>query len=54
MRMLPEGLQFVTALEQLVLLPLLDEHEERLNPTAMVSFTRLGTFQRKHSSLHQW
>ncbi|KAJ6875583.1 hypothetical protein NC652_035088 [Populus alba x Populus x berolinensis] len=52
--MLPEGLQFVTTLEQLVLLPLLDEHEERLKPTAMVAFTRLGTFQRKQSPLHQW
>ncbi|CAK7329020.1 unnamed protein product [Dovyalis caffra] len=32
LRMLPEGLQFVTTLEKLVLLPLLDEHEERLKP----------------------
>lgn len=32
MRMLPEGLQFVTTVEELVLLPLLDEHEERLKP----------------------
>jgi Leucine-rich repeat (LRR) protein len=32
LRMLPEGLQFVTTVEELVLLPLLDEHEERLKP----------------------
>ncbi|KAF3437494.1 hypothetical protein FNV43_RR20247 [Rhamnella rubrinervis] len=32
LRMLPEGLQFVTALKQLHLLPLLDDHEERLKP----------------------
>ncbi|KAB5532034.1 hypothetical protein DKX38_018704 [Salix brachista] len=32
LRMLPEGLQFVTTVEDLVLLPLLDEHEERLKP----------------------
>ncbi|KAG6735560.1 hypothetical protein POTOM_061830 [Populus tomentosa] len=32
LRMLPEGLQFVTTVEELVLLPLLDEHEQRLKP----------------------
>ncbi|KAG5234163.1 disease resistance protein [Salix suchowensis] len=32
LRMLPEGLQFVTTVGELVLLPLLDEHEERLKP----------------------
>lgn len=32
LRMLPEGLQFVTTLEQLHLLPLLDDLEERLKP----------------------
>ncbi|EXB93559.1 hypothetical protein L484_014550 [Morus notabilis] len=32
LRMLPEGLQFVTGLKQLCLIPLLDEHAERLKP----------------------
>ncbi|KAF6157445.1 hypothetical protein GIB67_004383 [Kingdonia uniflora] len=32
LRMLPEGLQHVTTLKQLDLLPLLDDHEERLIP----------------------
>lgn len=32
LRMLPEGLQFVTTLRQLQLLPLLDDHAERLKP----------------------
>ncbi|WCJ36120.1 Disease resistance protein (CC-NBS-LRR class) family [Euphorbia peplus] len=32
LRMLPEGLQFVSTLMQLDLLPLLDEHAERLKP----------------------
>ena len=32
LRMLPEGLQFITTLKQLSLLPLLDDHEERLRP----------------------
>lgn len=32
LRMLPEGLQFITTLKQLSLLPLLDYHEERLRP----------------------
>ncbi|XP_065874940.1 disease resistance protein RPM1-like [Euphorbia lathyris] len=32
LRMLPEGLQFVSTLKQLDLLPLLDEHAERLKP----------------------
>lgn len=31
-RILPEGLQFVTTLQQLDLLPLLDDHAERLKP----------------------
>ncbi|KAJ9163783.1 hypothetical protein P3X46_023415 [Hevea brasiliensis] len=32
LRMLPEGLQYITTLKQLDLLPLLDEHAERLKP----------------------
>lgn len=32
LRMLLEGLQFVTTLKQLHILPLLDEHKERLKP----------------------
>lgn len=32
LRMLPEGLQFVTTLKQLNLYPLLNEHEEKLKP----------------------
>ncbi|KAL5544095.1 hypothetical protein UlMin_007879 [Ulmus minor] len=32
LRMLPEGLQFVTTLKQMLLLPLLDDHAERLKP----------------------
>ncbi|KAH7550508.1 hypothetical protein ACOSQ2_024437 [Xanthoceras sorbifolium] len=32
LRMLPEGLQFVTTLNKLNIFPLLDEHEERLKP----------------------
>ena len=32
LRTLPEGLQFITTLKQLSLLPLLDDHEERLRP----------------------
>ncbi|KAJ4712396.1 putative Disease resistance protein family [Melia azedarach] len=32
LRMLPEGLQFLTTLKQLQILPLLDEHAERLKP----------------------
>eukprot|EP00257_Ricinus_communis_P027429 XP_025014843.1 probable disease resistance RPP8-like protein 2 isoform X1 [Ricinus communis] len=32
LRILPEGLQYVTTLKQLKLLPLLDEHAERLKP----------------------
>lgn len=32
LRMLPEGLQFVTTLKHLDLLPLLDDHSERLKP----------------------
>lgn len=32
LRTLPEGLQFVTTLKRLLLLPLLADHEERLKP----------------------
>lgn len=32
LKMLPEGLQFITTLKQLCLMPLLDDHEERLRP----------------------
>lgn len=58
LRMLPEGLQFITTLRQLRLLPLLDDHAERLKPDGgqenykirhiqQISFITMSTLRQK-------
>ncbi|KDP31047.1 hypothetical protein JCGZ_11423 [Jatropha curcas] len=46
LRMLPEGLQSVTTLKQLDLLPLLDEHAERLKPDGGEENYKIGHIPR--------